>query len=310
MELHNTPVAAPSTTTSGTKGRFLKKTNAALWFLLPSLVILAVFTFYPMIMTAIESLFSTNVRGELAQFVGFSNYAEIFSDPLFLKSLVNTFIFVITAGLGTIALALFLASMVTEKMRGSGFFRTAFASTMGISGAVASVLFLFLFNPSVGVLGILLKDIGVKQNNLVADPTGAMIILVVVSIWMGTGFSFLNLLGALQSVPADYYAVADLAGWSSWQKTWKITIPMVSPTLFFLLVVEIIGKFKTFTEIDLITGGGPDNATNFIAYKVYTDAFGNRNFGIAASEALVLTAIIAFATWFQFRFTERKVYYK
>lgn len=215
MELHNTPVAAPSTTTSGTKGRFLKKTNVALWFLLPSLVILAVFTFYPMIMTAIESLFSTNVRGELAQFVGFSNYAEIFSDPLFLKSLVNTFIFVMTAGLGTIALALFLASMVTEKMRGSGFFRTAFASTMGISGAVASVLFLFLFNPSVGVLGILLKDIVVKQNNLVADPTGAMIILVVVSIWMGTGFSFLNLLGALQSVPDDYYAVADLAGWSS-----------------------------------------------------------------------------------------------
>lgn len=311
MELHNQPTEAQTPVEMPeikVKRRHWFK--SALWFLVPSLVIMAVFTYYPMVMTVINSLFATNLTGKAANFVGVGNYVTIFSDPLFFKSLGNTFIFVTVTSVSTIALALILARLATQRLRGAGFFRTAFASIMGVSAAAASILWLFLFNPSVGLISILLKMIGFAQVNVLTNPTGAMIAVILSSVWMGSGFAFLNLLGALQSVPQDYYDVASLAGWSNWRQTWKITIPMVSPTLFFLIVVEVIGAFKTFTQIDLITGGGPDNTTNFIAYKVYQDAFNYRNIGIASAEAIVLTVIIALATWVQFRFTERKVYYQ
>lgn len=311
MELHNQPTEAQTPVEMPeikVKRRHWFK--SALWFLVPSLVIMAVFTYYPMVMTVINSLFATNLTGKAANFVGVGNYVTIFSDPLFFKSLGNTFIFVAVTSVSTIALALILARLATQRLRGAGFFRTAFASTMGVSAAAASILWLFLFNPSVGLISILLKMIGFAQVNVLTNPTGAMIAVILSSVWMGSGFAFLNLLGALQSVPQDYYDVASLAGWSNWRQMWKITIPMVSPTLFFLIVVEVIGAFKTFTQIDLITGGGPDNTTNFIAYKVYQDAFNYRNIGIASAEAIVLTVIIALATWVQFRFTERKVYYQ
>ncbi len=136
-----------------------------------------------------------------------------------------------------------------------------------------------------------------------------MIVIVLASVWMALGFAFLILLSAFQSVPPEYYEVADIAGWSQFKQTLKITVPMISPTLFFLFVVEIIDGFKMFAQIDLITGGGPNNATNFLAYKIYQDAFAFHNFGTASAESIVLTVIIALATWVQFHFTERKVYY-
>ncbi|WP_416353202.1 carbohydrate ABC transporter permease [Agrilactobacillus fermenti] len=287
-----------------------QNSKSALWFLAPSLIILLIFTFYPMVVTVINSLFATNVRGENARFVGLANYIQIFKDPVFIKSLGHTFAYVFITSILTIMVALLLARLVTQRIKGQAFFRTAFASTMGISAAVASILFLFLFNPSVGLVVTFLKTIGAKQTNLLVSPTGAMFILILSSVWMGLGFAFLNLLGALQSVPESYYEVAEIAGWSNWMQTWKITVPMISPTLFFLFVVEIIGKFKTFTAVDLITGGGPDNNTNFVAYKIYQDAFASHNFGIASSEAIVLTIVIAIATWIQFRYTERSVFYK
>lgn len=288
----------------------IKENNKpAFWFLMPSLLILTLFTFYPMIMTVYNSFFATNIRGEAAKFVGLGNYFSIFQDPLFLKSLAGTLVYVVAFAAITIVAGVVLARLATMKLRRISWFQTAFAGTMGTSAAAASILWLFLFNPSVDLASFALKAMGMTNANLLVDPTGAMIVIVLASVWMALGFAFLILLSAFQSVPPEYYEVADIAGWSQYKQTLKITVPMISPTLFFLFVVEIIDGFKMFAQIDLITGGGPNNATNFLAYKIYQDAFTFHNFGTASAESIVLTVIIALATWIQFHYTERKVYY-
>lgn len=260
-------------------------------------------------MTVYNSFFATNIRGEAAKFVGLGNYFSIFQDPLFLKSLAGTLVYVVAFAAITIVAGVVLARLATMKLRRISWFQTAFAGTMGTSAAAASILWLFLFNPSVGLASFALKAMGMTNANLLVDPTGAMIVIVLASVWMALGFAFLILLSAFQSVPPEYYEVADIAGWSQYKQTLKITVPMISPTLFFLFVVEIIDGFKMFAQIDLITGGGPNNATNFLAYKIYQDAFTFHNFGTASAESIVLTVIIALATWIQFHYTERKVYY-
>lgn len=281
----------------------------AFWFLAPSLLLLTLFTFYPMLATIYNSFFVTDITGHNSRFVGATNYLTMLHDPIVAKSLVATISYVLAMSVLTVVLAMVLARLATVKLRHIGWFQTAFASTMGMSAAAASILWLFLFNPSVGQLTRFLKFIGVAAPNPLANNFGAMVVVVLVSVWLHLGFAFLILLSAFQSVPQSYYEVAELAGYSGFKQTRKITVPMISPTLFFLLVVEVIGGFKAFAEIDLITGGGPDNATNLLAYKIYTDAFSLQKFGPASAEAIVLTVLIALATWIQFRYTERKVFY-
>ncbi|WP_179394794.1 carbohydrate ABC transporter permease [Lacticaseibacillus absianus] len=283
--------------------------RVAFGLLAPSLFILALFTFYPMLATLVNSFFVTNIAGVTTRFVGLANYQAVFGDPVFIQSLTSTLVYVLAVSSLTVLLALTLARLATMKLRHIGWVRTAFASTMGMSAAAASILWLFLFNPSVGQLPQLMQALGWANANPLADGQGAMVVVVLVSVWLHLGFAFLILLSALQSVPQDYYEVAEIAGVSSLKQTLRITVPMVSPTLFFLFVVEVIASFKSFAEIDLMTGGGPNNVTNLLAYKVYLDAFGLQKFGPASAEAIVLTGLIALATWVQFRFTERKVFY-
>ncbi|KRN27282.1 ABC superfamily ATP binding cassette transporter, membrane protein [Lactobacillus selangorensis] len=281
----------------------------AVWFLLPSVLILCVFVFYPMGKTIYNSFFAANVRGEAVKFVGWANYRTLFKDPLFLKSLSETFVFVLVFAVLTLLIGIVLARLATLKLRRMKVFRTAFAGTMGTSAAAAAILWLFLFNPSVGMVHLMLKAIGLPNVNLLVTPLGAQIVVILTSVWMALGFAFLILLSAFQNVAPEYYEVAAIAGWSDWQQTLKITVPMISPTLFFLFVIEVIDGFKMFAQIDLITGGGPDNATNFLAYKIYLDAFVFHHVGIASAESVILTVLIIFVTWIQFHYTERKVYY-
>lgn len=285
------------------------QTLVALLFLLPSLVLLFTFIFFPMAKTTVVSFFSNNLAGQVTKFVGLDNYRAIFSDSLFIKVLLQTITYVVAATVLMIGLALVLAELTANKLRGMSVYRTIITATMGVSAAAASVLWLFMVNPSVGIVAKVITFFGGKNTNVLTTGTGAMVTVILSSVWLGLGFAYLNILGALQSVPTSLYEVAEIAGWSHFARTRKITLPMISPTLFFLVVVEVIEHFKTFTQIDLITAGGPDNATNLIAYKVYVDAFQNGDIGAASAEAIILTIIITIVTWIQFRFTERKVYY-
>lgn len=281
-----------------------------LLFLLPSILLFSIFVFYPMIRTIYLSFFLTNASGETTVFVGLENYLNMFTSPIFLKSIQSTFLFVLYTVPATILISLFLAIIANEKLKGIGFFRTIFSSTMGISVAAASVFWMYLFNPTMGLLNQFLQSIGVESIGWLTDPTWALFSVSVTTVWMNIGFTFLVLLGGLQSIDSYLYESADIEGAGYFYKLRRITLPMLSPTLFFVLTVSIINAFQTFGQIDILTHGGPQNETNLIVYSIYREAFVNYQFGSASAQAVVLFILILLMTALQFKLGERKVHYQ
>lgn len=279
-------------------------------FLSPSIILFSIFIFYPMIRTVYLSFFLTTQAGATTAFVGMQNYIEIFTSPLFLKSLTSTFLFVLYTLPGTIIISLFLAVIANEKLKGVGFFRMIFSSSMGISVAAASVFWLFLFHPSIGFFNNILAAIGFDKIGWLTDTSWALLSVSLSTIWMNLGFTFLILLGGLQSIDSNLYESADIDGAGYFYKLRRITIPMLSPTLFFVITVSIINAFQTFGQIDMLTKGGPSNETNLIVYSIYREAFVNYQYGSASAQAVVLFIIILIMTLVQFKVGERKVHYQ
>lgn len=292
------------------KQRRTKNLIKGLLFLLPSLVFFSIFLFYPMIRTVYLSFFLTNASGAPTVFVGLDNFAQIFSSPLFLKSLKTTFLFVLYTVPGTIVISLFLAVIANEKLRGIGMFRTIFSSTMGISVAAASVFWMFLFHPTIGWLNQFLSIFGVEAIGWLTDPKWALLSVSISTIWMNIGFTFLILLGGLQSIDSYLYESADIDGAGYFYKLRRITVPMLSPTLFFVVTVTLINAFQTFGQVDMLTRGGPQNETSVIVYSIYRDAFVNYQYGTASAQAVILFVIILGLTLLQFKLGERKVHYQ
>ncbi|WP_245751621.1 carbohydrate ABC transporter permease [Amphibacillus marinus] len=279
-------------------------------FLLPSIILFSVFLFYPLGRTLYLSFFLTNSSGQTTVFVGLENYMNIFNSPIFLKSLQSTLLFVLYTVPGTILVSLFLAIIANEKLKGVGLFRTMYASTMGISTAAASVFWLFLFHPSIGWLNQLLKLLGADAIGWLTNPDWALFSVSIATIWMNSGFTFLILLGGLQSIDQYLYESANIDGAGYFYKLRRITLPMLSPTLFFVITVSFINAFQTFGQIDMLTRGGPQNETNLIVYSIYQDAFMNYQFGTASAQAMILFFIILILTLIQFKLGERKVHYQ
>ena len=279
-------------------------------FLSPSIILFSIFIFYPMIRTVYLSFFLTNQAGATTAFVGLQNYIDIFTSSLFLKSLTSTFLFVLYTLPGTIIISLFLAVIANEKLKGVGIFRMIFSSSMGISVAAASVFWLFLFHPSIGLFNKILAAIGFDKIGWLTDPSWALLSVSLSTIWMNLGFTFLILLGGLQSIDSNLYESADIDGAGYFYKLRRITIPMLSPTMFFVITVSIINAFQTFGQIDMLTKGGPSNETNLIVYSIYREAFVNYQYGSASAQAVVLFIIILIMTLVQFKVGERKVHYQ
>lgn len=286
--------------------RFLK----GMLFLSPSIILFTVFLFYPLFRTIYLSFFLTDASGATTVFVGLNNYINMFTSPIFLKSMQSTFLFVLYTVPGTVLIGLFLAVLANEKLRGIGFFRTIFSSTMGISVAAGSVFWMFLFNPTMGWLNQILGTFGIDPIGWLTDPDWALISVSITTIWMNLGFTFLILLGGLQSIDSYLYESADIDGAGYFYKLRRITIPMLSPTLFFVVTVSLINAFQTFGQIDMLTRGGPQNETNLIVYSIYQEAFMNYQYGTASAQAVVLFVIILALTLIQFKLGERKVHYQ
>ncbi|MCM3380704.1 sugar ABC transporter permease [Bacillus sp. FSL R5-0394] len=304
-------VYIPEQTSTAKRGkRSTRHFTKGMLFLFPSLFLFTVFLFYPMIRTLYLSFFLTDNRGMATVFVGLENFMRIFTSDLFLKSLTSTFLFVVYTVPGTILISLFLAIIANERLRGIGLFRMVFSSTMGISVAAASVFWLFLFHPSIGFLNQLLSWLNVGSIGWLTDPKWALFSVSVSTIWMNIGFTFLILLGGLQSIDRYLYESAEIDGASYFYKLRRITIPMLSPTLFFVVTVTMINAFQTFGQIDMLTRGGPQNETNLIVYSIYREAFVNYQYGSASAQAVVLFAIILLMTIVQFKLGEKKVHYQ
>lgn len=279
-------------------------------FLLPSIILFSFFLFYPMIKTLYLSFFLTDMAGTPSVFVGLDNYIQLYTSDIFRKSFISTFLFVLYIVPTSIIIALFLAVLANEKLKGVGLFRTMYSSTMGISVAAGSIFWMYLFNPSMGLLNEALGVIGIDSIGWLTDPDWALIAISLTTIWMNIGFTFLILLGGLQSIDQSLYENANIEGAGYFRKLFQITVPMLSPTLFFVLVVTIINAFQTFGQIDILTKGGPQYETNLIVYSIYREAFVNRQFGPASAQAVVLFVIILIMTVVQFKFAERKVHYQ
>lgn len=290
--------------------REVKQVMIGSLYLLPSIVLLGVFIFYPMIKTFYLSMFLTDQQGVPAAFVGLGNFKFLLTDPGFLHSFRATILFVLYTVPTSIIIALFLALITNEKLKGIGFFRTLFSSTMGVSVAASSVIWLFLFNPSIGMLNQILSLFHLPTFHWLQDPHSAIVAVSITTIWMNIGFAFLILLGGLQNIPEDLYEQARVTGTGYWYQLFKVTIPMLSPTLFFISTVSLINAFQTFGQIDILTKGGPSNATNLIVYSIYQDAFVNYRLGEASAQVVLLFFCILIITILQFKLGEKKVHYQ
>jgi ABC-type sugar transport system permease subunit len=284
--------------------------RTALLYLLPSIILFAVFIFYPMFRTIYLSLFLTDQQGTAALFVGLENYLYLLEDPAFRNSIKATMLFVLYTVPTGIILALFLALLANEKLKGIGFFRTIYSSTMGISVAASSVVWLFLFHPSVGMFNRLLNLFNLPDIQWLLDPEWALLSVSISTIWLNTGFTFLILLGGLQNIDEHLYESAKIDGASYWYQLRRITLPMLSPTLFFIITITLINAFQTFGQIDILTKGGPSQSTNLIVYSIYREAFVNYQFGTASAQAVFLFICILVLTILQFKLGEKRVHYQ
>lgn len=273
-------------------------------YLAPAMIFFALFLFWPFFKTIRLSFAMTTPLGEVASNVGISNYISIFTSQKFLNSLFVTFKYAIMTVIFSISFGFILAIVSSEDIKGTNFFRTVFALPMAISAAAASVVFMFIFHSSMGILN---KVLGTNIGWL-TDPKYALIAVTLVTVWMNIGLNFIYVTAALQSVPMDLYESASLEGAGFFAKHRHITIPCISPTLFFLLIINVINAVQAYAQVKMMTQGGPANSTNVIVYEIYQEAFMNSRFGMACAESMVLFVILLVLTLVQFRL-EKKVTY-
>lgn len=275
----------------------------------PQVLISAVFFFYPAGEAIWQSLFIPDPFGLSAQFVGLGNFEFLFSDKYYRASFVTTAIFSTLVTLVSMVPALFLAVLADRLVKGATTYRTLLIWPYAVAPAVAGVLWLFMFNTRVGVVSWYLSQLGYDWNH-VLDQTEAMGLVVLASSWGRISYNFLFFFAALQSVPRSVIEAAAIDGAHFWRRFFTIVLPLISPTTFFLLVVNVVyAFFETFGVIHTITGGGPQQATTILVYKVYADGFVGQDLGSSAAQSVVLLLVVGALTVLQFKYVERRVHY-
>src|SRR5712691_6657448 len=272
--------------------RDLRSLAVGLAYLGPALFIFVVFVFIPLGRTFYLSFYNTRSTGVVTTFNGIDHYIDLATSETFRSGLVATALFAIyTVPLG-IALGLVLAVLLNQRLRGINVFRTAMASTIAISAAVGALLWLLLFNPSLGLLNYVLSRVGVPGPDWLIQPNTAILAVAITTVWLTLGTNIIVLLAGLQGVPEEIYEAARLDGAKGLRMFSRITVPMVSPSLFFLLVVDTIAVLQAFTQIHLLTRGGPVDTTRALVYGIYLDAFQNFQFGYASAQSVILFALV------------------
>ena len=275
----------------------------------PQIAVTILFFFWPAAQALYQSLLVQDAFGINTEFVWFDNFRDLFNDELYLASFKVTAVFsVLVAGIG-LSVSLVLAVMADRVLRGAGLYKTLLIWPYAVAPAVAGVLWLFLFNPTLGIIAHWLKGVGINWDHFLNDRH-AMMLIVFAAVWKQISYNFLFFLAGLQSIPKSLIEAAAIDGAGPVRRFWTIIFPLLSPTTFFLLVVNIVyAFFDTFAIVDTATEGGPGQATQILVYKVFKDGFKNLDLGGSAAQSVVLMAIVIALTVVQFRYVEKKVQY-
>ncbi|MDH1701608.1 sn-glycerol-3-phosphate ABC transporter permease UgpA [Comamonas terrigena] len=280
------------------------------WLLIaPQLLIIGIFFFWPAGQAVLQSFQMEDAFGMSTEWVGLDNFRNLLSDPTYLNSFNRTALFsVLVAGVG-IAVSLALAIFADRIVRFAMVYKTLLIVPYAVAPVIAGVLWVFLFSPSIGVVTYYLGKLGVNWNHMMNDSQ-AMTLIVIASVWKQISYNFLFFLAGLQSIPKALIEAASIDGAGPWRRFWNIQLPLLSPTTFFLLVINIVyAFFDTFGIIDAATQGGPGQSTSILVYKVYQDGFKALDLGGSAAQSVILMLIVVVLTVVQFRYVEKKVQY-
>jgi sn-glycerol 3-phosphate transport system permease protein len=280
------------------------------WVLVaPQMVIVTVFFFWPAGQALFQSVLREDAFGTSSEFVGLENFKALFADETYLASFKTTAVFSLLVATIGLSVSLLLAVMADRVVKGSGVYRSLLIWPYAVAPVVAGVLWLFMFAPSIGIVSFWLRAGGIDWNHLL-DGTDAMTLIVMAAVWKQISYNFLFFLAGLQSIPKSLMEAAAIDGAGPWRRFWTVQFPLLTPTTFFLLVINIIyAFFDTFAIVDAATEGGPGKATSILVYKVYFDGFKAMDLGGSAAQSVVLMAIVVVLTVVQFRYVEKRVNY-
>ena len=287
------------------KGQSFTKKTGPYVYTLPALLVFAVFLFYPFFKTIYLSLYKTNKMGQAKLFVGLGNYVELFTSKSFFNSLAVTLAFVVIVVAGSMILGLLSAMLCNRSFPGIRVFSTAYALPMAIASSSAAMIFRIMLHPSIGIVNKLLG----LDINWVNDPKYALVCVALLTAWLNSGINFLYFSAGLSNIDESIYERASVDGAGDVQKFFRLTLPGLSPIMFYTLVVNIIQAFQAFGQVKILTKGGPGESTNLIVYSIYRDAFFNYRFGSAAAQSVILFAIIMALTLVMFKVEKRGVSY-
>jgi sn-glycerol 3-phosphate transport system permease protein len=277
--------------------------------LAPQIVITLVFFFWPAFQAVRQSLYRDDPFGFSSRFVGLDNFEMVLSDPSYINSLQVTIIFSLAVAVVALVAALLLAVMADRVVTGKGVYRTLLIWPYAVAPAIAGMLWLFLFSPAMGTLAVMLRDLGFDWNPLLKGDQ-AMAMVVGAAAWKQISYNFLFFLAGLQAIPKSLIEAAAIDGAGPARRFWTIVFPLLSPTTFFLLVVNTVyAFFDTFGIIHAVTGGGPGKSTETLVYKVYNDGFVNLNLGASSAQSVILMVIVIALTVIQFKYVERRIHY-
>lgn len=280
------------------------------WALIaPQMAIVLVFFFWPAGQALWQSVLQQDAFGTSVEFVGLANFRQLFADPSYLASFRTTAVFsLLVAGLG-LTISLLLAVMADRVVKGARLYKTLLVWPYAVAPVVAGVLWMFMFAPGLGIVSHWLGRLGIEWNHLL-DSGQAMTLIVLAAVWKQISYNFLFFLAGLQAIPKSLIEAAAIDGAGPWKRFWTVQFPLLSPTAFFLLVINIVyAFFDTFAIVDAATQGGPGKDTAILVYKVYYDGFKAMDMGGSAAQSVVLMVIVIALTVVQFRFVERKVNY-
>ena len=279
-------------------------------FLAPTLLILLVFLYYPVIQTFRLSTYRVAFLGLKKQFTGLENFIDLAQDPGYMHTLQATSLITVAIVIGGMALSLAIAMLANQDIRGASVYRILLIWPYALSPAVAGVIWLFMFSPGFGAVNYLMfRAIGTELNWL-GNPRLAVLLIIMASIWKNLGYNVVFYLASLQNVNPEVLEAASIDGANAWRRFWSVTFALISPMTFFLLITNITYSFfDLFGMIDLVTKGGPLNATNVMIYNLYRDGFEYYKTGLAAAQSVILFVAVVGLTIIQFRTSGRHVHY-